>query len=385
MSAPAVEVIVAVHDPRRPLARCLASIEAQREDLRAEGAELRTTVVVHNTDVAPIRDALPVVLARAARFLPLVDGIRSPAGPFNAGIDASEATFVSTVGSDDVLEPRTLAAWTARARAARADAVIASLRRGERVVTTPYLRPGRRPVLDPVADRLAHRTAPLGLLRLDSLRRIGFRYTEGGHLNGEDVEPGLRLWFRGGRIAYPYGAPCYRICEDMGVSRATAELGPLARELGFLAPLLEQDWLRTASRAERTSIGTKLVRAQVIGAIRRRVEARRWSADDARFLARSLQELRAIAGEGLEALSASENAICEGAGIAPDADALAAAWRRAQSLGAPWRVLPRREAFALSRSARPRTFVSQQLAQRTGSFTHPAPPAGWFAALASQS
>lgn len=371
MPAASIEIVIAVHDPRRPLARALASVQAQRETLRAAGAELRAAVVVHNTEIAPIRDALAPELMSGVRFLELADGIRSPAGPFNAGIDTSEATFVSLLGSDDVLEPCALAAWYARARETRADAVIAALRRGGQVVMTPHLRPGRRRVLHPVADGLAYRTAPLGLLRRTTLQGIGFRLTEGGHLNGEDIEPALRLWFRGGRIAYPYGAPCYRILEDMGAARATAELGPLRRELGFLPPLLTQDWLRAARPAEKTAIGVKLVRAQVIGAIGRRVEARQWTADDARFLARTLQDVRALAGEGLDALSAVETSICEGAGTAHGTEELVAAWERARHRAAPWRVLPRRPERVLAPSSRARIFASQQLAQRTGSFTHP--------------
>lgn len=388
-----VEVVIAVHDVRRPLARTLASVLDQREQLAAAGAELRVQVVVHNRPLRQIRDALPPELAAPVAFHELADGIRSPAGPFNAGLDAAEGEYVSTVGSDDVLEPGALGAWYARARETKADAVIAALRRGDEVVRTPYLRPGRRDLLDPVADRLAYRTAPLGLLRTSTVRSIGFRYTGGGHLNGEDVEPGLRMWFRGGRIAYPYGAPCYRILEDMGAERATAALGPLSRELGFLRPLLDQRWLQRASREERTEIAVKLARAQVIGALRRRVEAatnagttgaeQAWSPADASFAAEAVRGLRELAADDLASLASAETAVLTAAGRARDADDLVAAWHRVHGLGAAGRVLPHRMREALSRSGRARTFASQQLAQRTGSFEHPAPPAGWLERLRS--
>ena len=91
----------------------------------------------------------------------------------------------------------------------------------------------RPAVLDPVLDFLPARTAPLGLLRRSTVDGIDFRYTEGGHVNGEDLEPTLRLWFSGARLAYPYGAPCYRVMSDAGQLRVTSTIGTLRRELGW--------------------------------------------------------------------------------------------------------------------------------------------------------
>lgn len=378
---PVIEAIIAVHDPRRPVGRAIASILAQRAQLARHGAELMVSVIVHNTDIGPVRAALEPGLAEQVRWSHLVDGIASPAGPFNQGLDEATGELLTTIGSDDVLEPGSLAAWFDRARRTRADAVVAALRTPEGIVTTPYLRPSRRDVLDPVRDRLAYRTAPLGLLRRESLQRIGFRYTQGGHLNGEDIEPGLRLWFRGGRIAYPYGAPCYRVTDDMGASRATAALGPMSRELGFLVPLLEQPWLRRVDGAEREAIATKLARAQIRGAVGRRVLAAEaaspeaWTPVDADVTAQMLEGLRALSGTGLAALAAAETALLEGAARAADAEELMACAARERSAPRRDRVLPATLRAALARDARPRMFVSQQISQRTGVFAHPDAPA----------
>ncbi|GAB2547031.1 hypothetical protein GCM10027268_21170 [Brachybacterium huguangmaarense] len=345
---------------------------------------------MHNTEAEAILSTLDGDSCRRIEVSELHDGIPSPAGPFNLALDEARGEYVSTLGSDDVLEPGALAAWYARAVETDADAVIAALRLGHQVVTTPYLRPGRRRLLDPVADGLAHRTAPLGLLRTATVRRIGFRYTEGGHRAGEDIEPALRMWFRGGRIAYPYAAPCYRVLEDMGAARATAGFRPLGQELGYLTSLLGQEWLLNARSAERTAITTKLARSQVVGSIRRRVKAYRrtgldavWSMADAVTCSRVVQHLRYLAGDGLGALSRSESAVLDRAQTAHDAEALSCAWAgavegAAQSLR---RVLPVRTAALLSPAARPRTFCTQQIAQHTGSFTHPVPHPAWVAGL----
>ena len=84
-----VDVVVAVHDPRRPVARAVASVLAQ-DDVHA-----RVTVVCHNTDPAVIVEALGAVHAAGGddrvRTLELYDGVPSPAGPFNLGLAGAEA------------------------------------------------------------------------------------------------------------------------------------------------------------------------------------------------------------------------------------------------------------------------------------------------------
>lgn len=381
-----VDVLVAIHDPRRPLARCLQSVADQVADAwQEQKARVRARVVIHNTNDAPIIDSLPNGLRSISDFSVLNDGIASPAGPFNLAIAESTADYVITVGSDDALEPGAVSAWVARARETRADAVIASLRTSEGVVLTPYMRPGRRTTLHPVRDGLAYRTAPLGLLRRSRLDDIGFTYTEGGHLNGEDVEPALRLWFRGGRITYPYGAPCYRVFEDMGEHRATAALGPISREVGFLPSLISQPWLQEAPRAERSTIAVKIARAQLIGALKRRVDAARghagdsaWTAADAHFVARSTQDLQRLCEGGLDALSAWEQRFLERASCATSASELTAVYHDLAAGNAIGRVLPRRGQFAASRNSRARIFSTQTLTQKSASFEHPEPPAGWL-------
>jgi hypothetical protein len=97
---PLVDHIIAVHNNRRPIARAVGSV------LKHTSAPIRVSVVCHNTEQGEIR----LILGELAddprlRLLQLDDGIPSPSGPFNAGMDAATAPFTSIMGSDDELEP----------------------------------------------------------------------------------------------------------------------------------------------------------------------------------------------------------------------------------------------------------------------------------------
>ncbi|MFC0675035.1 hypothetical protein [Brachybacterium hainanense] len=302
-----VDAIVAVHDPARPVERCVRSID----EGTSSSVRLRISVVCHNIDVEEIRAVFSGPVPERVRFLELRDGIRSPAGPFNAGIDAADAEYVSTVGSDDLLEPGALDAWWAVASRTGADAVLAPIRTDDGLVQTPLLRPRGPSPLDPLHDRLVERTAPLGLLRTRTLDRIGYRYTEGGLGNGEDIEPALRLWFLGRRIEYPYGAPAYRVTDAMGSARQTAVIGPLARELAFLPLLLEQSWVRALPSAHLDAVLVKVLRRQAIAAIRRRaglppVHVDAFSEADAAFLRGELARIERVRGRMPRGLSIAE-------------------------------------------------------------------------------
>lgn len=372
-----VEAVIASHDPARPLERLLRSVLAQRPALAAEGAVLRTTVVCHNREVDEIAAPLADEVRSQVRFLHLADGIYSPAGPINHGLASSEATWVTTIGSDDVLAAGALAAWYRRGTELEADAVLAPIRVPHGIVRTPFVRPTRPRLLHPVRDHLAYRTAPLGLLRRDTLQRIGFAYTQAQLIAGSDIEPGLRMWFRGGRITYPYGAPAYLVSEDMGATRVTSTVGRVARETGWLAPLLAQDWLRGARLEERREIATKLARTQLVNAVRRRAasalseDGAAWTAEDGRAIGTAVQMLEELVEGPLPGLSRAEAGVLAAASAAVDADAVRTAWTRMTGGTPADRVLTRRLRDLARRDARLRMFLEQQISQRTGVFSHP--------------
>ena len=81
--------------------------------------------------------------------------------------------------------------------------------------------------LDPVRDRLAYRTAPLGLLKRETVERLGLRFPE-GLPTGEDQAFSARLWFEGRGLRYAAGAPRYVVGAD-AVTRVSTTPRPLRR------------------------------------------------------------------------------------------------------------------------------------------------------------
>ncbi|MEO7131078.1 MAG: glycosyltransferase family A protein [Dermatophilaceae bacterium] len=260
-----VDVVLAVHTPTRPIERAVESV--LRGGLGPP--RIRVTVVCHNLDAAVIEQRLTARsgatggLPDGVRVLELHDGIRSPAGPFNHGLDRASARFVSIMGSDDTVDPGTYAAWLAIADAHHSSAVVAAVRTtmtGR--VPTPAVRPGHTRDLDPIRDGLAYRTAPLGLVRRSEVERLGLRLTD-GLPSGEDQEFSARLWFGGGRIDYAAGAGDYVVHDDQA-DRVTAAPYDLETRFRFATLLVTGEWFPRQDRKVREALVTKLLRVHVV-------------------------------------------------------------------------------------------------------------------------
>lgn len=332
-----VDLVIAVHDPRRPIARAVRS--ALLGGLAA--SRLRVTVVCHNVPTADIAGALGPELAAQVRLLELADGIHSPAGPFNAGLDAADARFVSIMGSDDMLEPGALAAWAAFAERGL-DAVIPVERHASGgIVRTPPVRVGRRALLDPVRDRLVYRTAPVGLIRSDVVRRLGLRMTE-GVATGEDQDFSARLWFSPVRLGYARGMPAYVIGDD-AAERATLAHRTVRDEFAAAAALTERPWFRELGLAARRAIAVKTVRIHVFSLIARRFDAGDWVPGEREELAAFIARLDEAAPGFTGRLSRADVAVLDALDDASVTDTqlarLVAARRR---FGAPATVLAAR-------------------------------------------
>lgn len=270
---PVVDLVIAVHTAERPVARAVASALESR-------VPVRVTVVAHHVDPALIEANLAAVTVpggSSVRVLALSDGTRSPAGPFNHGIDAATAPFVAVMGSDDRLAPGALDSWVALQRRTGAAVVVARLAHAGadgaavRPVRTPPTRPGRTAGLDGVRDRLSYRSAPLGLLERATLDRLGLRFTPGLEV-GEDVEVVTRLWFSGAPLAFDRRGPAYLVEDDAG-DRITFVARPVAAELEFVERIVAAPWFRAYGARQRAAAAVKALRIHVFGILGNREEA----------------------------------------------------------------------------------------------------------------
>jgi len=348
MSTPQIDVIIAVHDPARPVARAVSAVRAGAEDL------VRVSVVVHNTDPAPIAEAVAGI--PDVRILSCMDSIPSPSGPMNAGLDAADAPWVSVIGSDDTVEHGAYARWLALASHRGADVILPRVRfSAGGVVPTPPTRPFRTRDLDGVRDRLSYRAAPLGLL---SRQRVGSLRFPPGLRTGEDIPFTADLWFSGARISYAASAPSYVVHDDAS-SRVTRTARPLADEFAWLIPL-ERDVAPRATAAQRRALGAKLLRINLFGAVWLR--RGQWTPDERTSLADiagRLQEYgagvhRSLARHDQHLLALSRDP------HAPDAELDAAADRRRRFLS-PGGLIPRAPGRALDREAPLRVGIATAL------------------------
>jgi hypothetical protein len=332
----AIDLVIAVHDPARPLQRALDSVLS-----RDTTGRLRVTVVCHNVAEAAVTVRLDPATRGAVRFLEWNDGIPSPAGPFNHGLAQATARYVSIMGSDDFLEPGALAAWLAMAERMTLTAVIAPQRHaaGARV-RTPFVRPWRRARLDGVRDRLAYRTAPLGLFRREAIDRLGLLLTP-GLPTGEDQLFGLKLWFSDARLGYGRGLPNY-VVGDGARSRASLTVRPISEELAFIDVVLADPWFGTLGVRQRRSIVTKWVRVHFFSLAGRRCESGTWTRADREQVATLLSRLGRAAPGFQWPFALADRRLLDGLLDADvSAEALGRAARARRRFGAPSTLVAR--------------------------------------------
>ncbi|ANS77941.1 capsular polysacchardie synthesis protein [Serinicoccus hydrothermalis] len=349
-----VDVVVAVHDVARPVWQVVHSA-LRGADLRgvvAGGPRIRVTVACHEVDEREVRrrmeDGLAgrgedaSELAAHVRYLTVRDGLRSPAGPFNAGILAADGRYVSIIGSDDRYADGALPAWVRLADELGSAWLMARVETEDgEAVPTPRTRPGRSRDLDLVADRLAYRTAPLGLLRREALDGLGLLEGDGplttGLQTGEDVELSLRLAASGERVDLAREAPAY-VIGTRGESRTTSTTRPVADELAAHARLLDLRWVRALPEPAREAIAVKTLRIHVLAAVRRRPAPLDWSPGEAAFVRDLTRGLLTMAPGAERALHRADRALLDAVLVAPDTDALAAA-SAARGEASRWDIL----------------------------------------------
>lgn len=359
---PFVDVVIATHTPDRPVERAVASV------LRGTVAPVRVTVVVHNTDPDPIRERLSEFAGDARlRIEPFADGIHSPAGPMNHGLSLATAPYSSLLGSDDEFTPGAIDRWLALAAEHNAAAVMARLDFTSGAISPqPPVRPRFRAVRHPVRDRLAYRSAPLGLVSTEHFGEL--RLAE-GLASGEDIVYSLRVWFSGLPVVFAERERGYLVHVD-GDDRVTVAARPAADDLAYLVDLVEADWFTELTESEREAIVVKLLRVQLLGVIAVRAEAGEFVVADREAFRTARRLLAAAAPRAGRCLSRAEFGLLDVATAAQNpeagpqsADRVAAltAWRRRFT---PAGVLPRNLFGALHPQAPLRYGIASMLLAR---------------------
>lgn len=266
MPEPLVDVTIPVHSAERPIARAVGSIVDHTH------APVRVNVVAHNIDPVRIAQNLGAYGHHPdVRLLALEDGIRSPAGPMNHGLTLSDAPFIAVMGSDDEFAPGAIDSWLALQRETGASAVLARIEiAGRGMDPYPPVRNGRRTRrLDARKDRLAYRSAPLGLV--DRSRFGDLRFTE-GLPSGEDLAYSAALWFTGRNTAYDRTGPAYIVNSDAG-DRVTWVPRTVAEDFAFLDAIVDSPWFGGVSRADRRALMIKVLRVHFFDAVLLRMDS----------------------------------------------------------------------------------------------------------------
>lgn len=331
-----VDVVIAVHDRRRPIHRAVRSA-------LSSAAVARVIVVCHGIDPREIAAAADVEDDRV-EFVRFDDGVRSPAGPFNHGLDLATGRFASIMGSDDELTSGAIDAWRRTADRSGADVVIPPLRHagGARVPTPPTLRRRR---LHGVRDRLAYRTAPLGIYKLERFAEL--RLTP-GLPTGEDLAFTTRMWFSGAAIVRHTGAEEYLIHD--GDERVSFTARPIGVELRAVQLLLSDEQTQALEPRQRAALAVKLWRISVFGAVH--YWAGNWTPADRMAIAGIVEELRGFAPAAVEMLSRADTALVRAlADATSDSDRVDELSRQRRRFLSPSALLPVQARRLLAREA----------------------------------
>lgn len=350
-AGPVAEIVIAVHDARRPVARAIASIVGATEDV-ARAPQVRVTVVCHNIGADEFAEVADRFRWADVRWLELHDGVRSPAGPFNHGLAHAEARYVGVMGSDDWFDPGAVAALSERVRRDAPQVLIFPLRHQDGPpMANPLSRRGRHRRLDPVRDRLAYRTAPLALVERTLVERLGLEFAA-GRRTGEDASFSARLWNLADRIDFHPADPGYVIGAD-AESRVTTAPMEVEDEIGPYLDLFAEPWVAALPPSRRRALVVKTLRIHVVSSVVRRAVDGRLGEHEHESYRAVVRAGLSLAPRALEPLSRRDRAILDRlATVRPgDLDALREAGRRRDRASRVDRLLPRNPLRSLDRES----------------------------------
>lgn len=352
--AGSIDVVIPTHTAERPVERAIASV------LDDAPADTRVVLVCHG--VAPDR-VLHRVPQRYHASIDVVvhdDGIPSPAGPFNAGLAAATADFVSPMSSDDYARRGALRGWASVAARTGADCVIARVEsdRG-RLQRNPPTRLGLRTTgLDAARDRLFYRSVPQGLVRRSLVGPQAIQYTE-GLVTGEDIAMTAQLWTSATRVAFALHEPAYVLADDAD-DRVSLAPRPAADDLRPLRLLVTQEWANVLPRATRLALAVKLLRIHIFGAVTNRMDAG-LEKDDVEALRTVTLDLLAYAPDLRHVLSLAETRLVDAIVTGAQATTIIMAARRRNRHGRPETVLTADPAALLHRQGPLRLMLASTL------------------------
>ncbi|GAA1513326.1 hypothetical protein BJ978_001973 [Agromyces terreus] len=350
--APTIDVVIAVHDPSRPVTRAVRSV------LHDAVAGVRVLVVCHGIASAAFEVARAEFADAPVEWLEFSDGVPSPTGPFMHGLRSASADYVAIMGSDDFLEPGAVEASARLLEADAPDALILPLRhQGGEMLRNPLARKGRVRSLDAVRDRLAYRSAPLAFLRRGLLDELSLELTP-GLASGEDLEFSARLWFSDARVDFHPAAPSYVIGAD-AEARVTTTPRPAEIELEAVRRLIGRDWVRASASAARNSLVIKLLRIHVLGAVLRRIEGAGAVPDgDLAAYGEFTRAATALAPRAMRPFARADRRILDSLAAVPfDAGSVLAAARAHGGAGRFDQLLPRNPLLAFDREGTLRRFL----------------------------
>lgn len=348
-AGPVAEIVIAVHDARRPVDRAIASIVG--DDAEAP-TPIAVTVVCHNISVDAFHDAVDRFRDRPVRWVELHDGLRSPAGPFNHGLSIAEAPYVGVMGSDDWFDSGAVGALVGHLERDAPEVLVFPLRYQDAPpMANPLVRRWRHRRLDPVRDRLAYRTAPLALIDRRLLGELRLEFTP-GRRTGEDAAFSARLWNLAHRIDFHPADPGYVIGAD-AAERVT--MGPMdvEDEIGPYHDLFTAPWVAGLRADRREALVVKTFRIHLIGSVVRRSGDGSLGSAEHEAYRQLVRAGLALAPRALEPLSRRDRAILDLLARPEPAalEALREAGLRRNRAGRLDRLLPRDPRRVLARES----------------------------------
>lgn len=258
MTAPMVDVVIPVHRAERSIDAAVASASSEEQGVRT-----RVTVVLHNLELEP---SAMSHLAERANVLHCDDGIPSPSGPRNVGLDAASAPFVFFLDSDDQLAPACLRRLHEVASDTGADVVLPSLRQGDTYIGSPLVTARSVRLLDVTRHHLFLRSHVPALIRRSTMLSNGIRYPETIRTS-EDLVVMSQLYVCA-RTAMAFDA--VYVVIDAGDERASTATLPTCEQLAALRLILDSEWFDLLSSEHRQALVRRILAVNLAGSWRNR-------------------------------------------------------------------------------------------------------------------